>query len=383
MQARTSPTSPAAKKNAEAVTKVWTDGQLQQPPKTPWGRLVLLVVFLTLVLNVATVAAFGWYVHRYPQTWLSRFAPLTTTTTTVVQPTKEITASIVPAAIERLLESAHSLARNQGQSGVYRDSDALGLAWPLSSSGWTVSVEGAWPADVKTLTLIPAVGQAQAITSTVTDPGTQFVFLKSTELTASPVSLGSVDDLMVGTSVWVIDGQSAINRKIIRQVEPRWASSDLDEEYYQLDLSLNLPIGSAVVTTDGRLIGLVGQNDKIWPLPSVASAVKQVIQQASLSRPVLGIRTLNRATARVVGEPTASGWLIGADSGEPAVVAKGPADVAGLKDGDIITAIDDLAPTPDIFSVLGAYKAGDKIKITYQRKNQEKNATATLGSTRP
>lgn len=384
MQARTAPTSPAAKKNVETVTKVWTDGAIQQPPKTPWGRIILLVLLVTLIFDVATIAAFGWYVHRYPQSWLARFAPLTsTTTTTVVQPPKETAAVTAPAAVQRLLASAYGLARNQGQNGVYRSSDVLGLAWPLSGSGWTVSVNGAWPTDVKSLMLIPTVGQTQAVVSTITDPGTQFIFLKSTAISAQPISLGSAEAIVAGASVWVIDGQSAVPQRITQLVEPRWAASDRDETYFKLETSLAMPVGAAVVTADGQIIGLLGIENRVWPIPAIESVVKQVIQQAIVSRPVLGIRALNQATARITGQPTASGFLIGADDGDTAVVAKGPADQAGLKSGDVITALNGQLPTGTIFSALAAYQAGDKISLTFSRQTKEKTVNITLGSTRP
>lgn len=382
MQARTAPTSPAAKKNAEAVTKVWTEGQLQQPPKTPWGRLLVVVMLVTIMMNVVTVAAFGWYVHRYPNTWLTRFAPLTSTsTTTVIQPTKEPVTTI-PAAVQQVVASAYGLARNQGQSGVYRANDTLGLAWPLSSSGWTVSVNGAWPTDVKSLVVVPAVGQTQAVTSIVNDPGSQFIFLKSTELTGQPVSLGSTDDLQIGQSVWVINGATAVARQIVQSVEPRWASSDRDERYLKLDAPLNLPVGSGVVTSDGHVVGLLGTEGQVWPLPTILPIVKRVIQQAAISRPTLGIQTLNQSSARISDQPTGSGFLIGADGTSPAVIAKSPADKAGLKSGDIITALDGQAPTPSLLRTLSKYQPGDKVTITYLRQQKEKTVSVTLGSTR-
>jgi len=383
MQARTAPTSPAAKKNNDAVTKVWADGQIQQPSKTPWGRLILTVVFVTLILNIVTVAAFGWYVHRFPKTWLARFAPLTsTTTTTVIQSTKDSVTSSAPAAVERLLSSAYGLARNQGKEGFYRQSDMVGLAWPLSTSGWTVSVTGAWPTDVKSLVISPSVGQVQAVTSTVSDPGSSFIFLKSTELKTQPISLGSADDIVIGRRVWIVSGQLAVARELAQTIRPRWESSDRDESYVSLDAPVNLPVGSAVVTDDGEVIGLLGGESRVWPLPGISSIVRQVIQQATISRPVAGLRVVDQRLVRVADEPTAIGFLIGADEGEEAVVAKGPADKAGLKAGDIITAIDSQAPTATIFSALSSYKPGDKVTITYLRQAKEKTVSLTLGSTR-
>ncbi len=57
------------------------------------------------------------------------------------------------------------------------------------------------------------------------------------------------------------------------------------------------------------------------------------------------------------------------------------ASKAGLKEGDVITKIDDKKiETPDDLSkVIKAHKAGEKISITYLRDDKEQKATAELG----
>jgi PDZ domain-containing secreted protein len=53
---------------------------------------------------------------------------------------------------------------------------------------------------------------------------------------------------------------------------------------------------------------------------------------------------------------------------------------AGLKKGDIITAIDadKIAEPQDLFEKIAEYEPGDKITVTYLRNNKENKATATL-----
>ncbi len=383
MQARIAPTSPANKKSDEMVRQVWADGQIQQPVKIPWGKLSWLIIILSLIFSIGSFVAYGWLTHRYPQSWLTRIVPSTLTTTTVIQPAKESVQFAVPSAVQQVLNSSLGIVRNQGQVGVYRQSDILGLTWPLSSSGWTISITGAWPTDVKSLAVLPLVGQTLAVTSTVVDPGTQFIFLKSTEISSQPISIGTSDDLKIGQLVWIVDGRSAVARYLIEKVEPRWASSDRDESYWRLDSPVTMSIGSAVVLRDGTVIGLLGGEGRVWAMSSVTSVVKQVIQQSNISRPSIGLRVLNQATARINGQPTASGFEIGSDQGETAVTAKGPADKAGLKSGDIIMAIDDRVPAGDIFSILNTYKPGDIVTMSYRRQQKTKTASITIGSTRP
>ena len=60
----------------------------------------------------------------------------------------------------------------------------------------------------------------------------------------------------------------------------------------------------------------------------------------------------------------------------------GAADRAGLRAGDIITKIDDIAigELGDITAALKSYTAGDTVTITYYRNNQEQTAQLTLDS---
>ncbi|MGX5818399.1 PDZ domain-containing protein [Chitinophaga lutea] len=57
-----------------------------------------------------------------------------------------------------------------------------------------------------------------------------------------------------------------------------------------------------------------------------------------------------------------------------------PAAKAGLKVGDVITAVNDkkIAEPQDLFETIGGMEPGDKVTISYRRNGQEKKADATL-----
>lgn len=62
-------------------------------------------------------------------------------------------------------------------------------------------------------------------------------------------------------------------------------------------------------------------------------------------------------------------------------VSKGSAaEKAGLKQGDVITKINDkkIADADDLYDAIGKYKPDDKVTITYKRDNKESTTTATL-----
>src|SRR5947209_10732814 len=62
-------------------------------------------------------------------------------------------------------------------------------------------------------------------------------------------------------------------------------------------------------------------------------------------------------------------------------VTKGSAaDKAGLKEGDVITKINDnkIVAADDLYDAIGKYKPEDKVTITYKRDGKENTTTATL-----
>ncbi|ANE52235.1 PDZ domain-containing protein [Flavisolibacter tropicus] len=82
----------------------------------------------------------------------------------------------------------------------------------------------------------------------------------------------------------------------------------------------------------------------------------------------------NRAMLGVVTDENDKGAEISTVSKESA------AEKAGLKEGDIITKIDDkkIEGTEDVTKAVQAHKPGDKVKITYLRDGKEKTTTAEL-----
>jgi S1-C subfamily serine protease len=67
-------------------------------------------------------------------------------------------------------------------------------------------------------------------------------------------------------------------------------------------------------------------------------------------------------------------------AGQPSIVPNSPADKAGIKEKDIITAINgiNVDETNSLVSILGRYQVGDKVTLTIMREGKTEKIDVTL-----
>jgi 2-alkenal reductase len=121
------------------------------------------------------------------------------------------------------------------------------------------------------------------------------------------------------------------------------------------------------------------------PINIARPIMRQALNGEQLSRPYIGIHYLaiNAETAKTEKLPVDQGaWIHSTEaSGGPSVVAKGPAAVAGIKDGDIVTKINDQAidTVHPLDAVLSQFSPGDKVTLTVLRDGTQTTVVVTLG----
>ncbi|HEY1094947.1 MAG TPA: trypsin-like peptidase domain-containing protein, partial [Glycomyces sp.] len=122
-------------------------------------------------------------------------------------------------------------------------------------------------------------------------------------------------------------------------------------------------INTAIATTDSGSIGLG------FSIPSntVKDTVEQLIKNGSVERGYLGVS---------VSDTDGNGAMV------LSVEPDSPAAQAGLKEGDVITAIDGTPVTTaaEVVAAVQGTSSGTEITITYTRDQQEAETTATLAS---
>jgi len=155
--------------------------------------------------------------------------------------------------------------------------------------------------------------------------------------------------------------------------------------------------GGALLDSAGNVVGIntaVAQTAEGIGFAIPINIAKPIMQQAlagqKLARPWIGIR-YQALTQQIADQQKLSvsqgAWLQATSTGgasDPAVVPNSPAEKAGLKEGDIITAVDGvkitaLAPLDDI---LTEYTPGTTVALDVLRGGTKVTLTLTLG-TRP
>ncbi|HEX5500343.1 MAG TPA: PDZ domain-containing protein, partial [Thermomicrobiales bacterium] len=148
--------------------------------------------------------------------------------------------------------------------------------------------------------------------------------------------------------------------------------------------------GGPLVDANGDVIGVntlgISAAPQIGPvqglffaIPSntVQRIVQTLIASGSVAYPYIGAQILE------LSPDVASQYNLSVDYG--AYVARveqgGPAQMAGLQNGDVITAIDGkkIDSQNSFTELLFAHKPGDQVDVTVQRNGSEQHITVTLG----
>ena len=152
--------------------------------------------------------------------------------------------------------------------------------------------------------------------------------------------------------------------------------------------------GGALVDSLGQVIGIntavAGSAQGLGfaiPIEIAKPVMRQAVANQPIVRPYIGIvySSITPQVQREANLPVDKGaWISSDDTTRPSVVPGGPADTDGLKDGDIITAIDGqvIDATHSLEDLLVRSKPGDQVKLSVLRDGATVEVTVTLG-TRP
>ncbi len=264
--------------------------------------------------------------------------------------------------------------RNEAQVG-------LGSGVIVSPNGYILTnnhvVEGA--DDIEVILIDARKAKAKVIG---TDPETDLAILKI-ELDKLPVIvLGSSESIEIGDQVLAIGNPFGVGQTVTSGIISALGRSQLGinvfENFIQTDAAINPGnSGGALVDTQGRLLGI---NTAIYsrsggsmgigfaiPVSTARLVLESIVRDGQVTRGWIGVepQELNAELAQTFNISAKSGVII------TGVLQNGPAAAAGIRPGDVITAVTDkpVSNVNELLSAVAALKPGVSAVLKVHRRD--------------
>lgn len=238
-----------------------------------------------------------------------------------------------------------------------------------------------------------------------TDPLNDFAIIKINNVNnLSPVKLGDSKTTSAGQQVVAIGNalgayQNSVTSGIISGKGRSLTATDSGRTQYetlsdmiQTDAAINGGnSGGPLVNAAGEVIGIntayASQGNNVGfaiPISSVKGIIKNVLSGKGFERAVIGVRYIN-LTPTIAKEKNLSvtrGALIASSKNNKAIISGSAGDKAGLKENDIITAVNgtEIGSSGSLSSLIGEYSVGDTVKITVVRGGKTETLELTLAA---
>ena len=276
-----------------------------------------------------------------------------------------------------------------GDQGRDEPQGGLGSGVIISASGYILTnnhvVEGADEIEV-----VLADGRKVKAKVIGTDPETDLAILKI-ELDKLPVIvLGNSDALQVGDPVLAIGNPFGVGQTVTGGIVSALGRNRLGintfENFIQTDAAINPGnSGGALVDTTGALMGI---NTAIYsrsggsmgigfaiPVSTAKQVLESIVKDGQVTRGWIGVepQELNAELMETFNVKTKEGVII------TGVLQNGPAGQAGIKPGDVITAVNGkpVANVTELLGAVAALKPGVAAPLSVQRADKNTQISVT------
>ncbi len=227
-----------------------------------------------------------------------------------------------------------------------------------------------------------------------TDPSSDIAVVQVHARGLTQIRLGDSATLAVGDFVVAIGNPFGLpdsaSAGIVSGLQRSGLSPNNYEDYIQTDASINPGnSGGALVDLRGDLVGIntailsgSGENAGVGfaiPVDTAERVMRQLIRYGAVRRGQLGVSLypVTREVARSLGLRNAAGGLVAQ------VVPGSPAEKAGVRAGDVITAIAGhrIRSNTDLRNAIGLLRVGDRVTIDLLHDGRPEHRRAVLAST--
>ncbi|MEG6502250.1 MULTISPECIES: DegQ family serine endoprotease [unclassified Desulfovibrio] len=269
---------------------------------------------------------------------------------------------------------------------------SLGSGFLVSADGFIVTNNHVVAdADVIRVTLDQENGKSETFTATLVgaDEETDLALLKvDTQKNLPFLVFGNSDDLKVGEWLLAIGNPFGLDHTVtagILSAKNRNIHAGPFDNFLQTDASINPGnSGGPLLNMQGQVVGIntaiIASGQGIgFAIPSnmAAKIIDQIKSGKKVTRGWIGvtIQDVEENTAKALGMKDAKGALVGS------VMENEPAGKGGMKDGDIILAVDgkDIDDASALLRAIAEKNPGSKAVIKVWRDGKVLDLTVTLG----
>lgn len=228
-----------------------------------------------------------------------------------------------------------------------------------------------------------------------TDPDTDLAILKVDSENLPAITFAASEKLNVGDVVLAIGNPFGVGQTVTQGIISALGRNHLGintyENFIQTDASINPGnSGGALINTEGNLIGI---NSAIYsrnggsmgigfaiPANIAKQVMEQIVATGTVTRGWVGIEAqdITPELAESFKLPQARGSLIAG------VLKNSPADIAGIKAGDVLLAINDneILDSSSMLNIIAALKPNEEAVLQIARAEKEIKINVIIG-TRP
>ena len=292
-------------------------------------------------------------------------------------------------------KSVVSIITNTSTTGSFftgQVSQAAGTGFILSSDGYIATNKHVVANATKIGVILDDGSTYEDVELIGTDPINDFAIVKIKDVKdLTPIKIGDSKTTNIGQQVVAIGNalgtyQNSVTSGIISGKGRSLTASDSSRTTYetlsdmiQTDAAINGGnSGGPLVNAAGEVIGIntayASQGNNVGfaiPINSVKGIMAGVLKEGKFERAVLGVRyqTITPLIAKEKKLDVTAGAYVKGSNNASAVIKGSAGDKAGIKDGDIITAVNGtkIGTAGSLGSLIGEYAVGDTVKLEVYR----------------
>lgn len=313
----------------------------------------------------------------------------------IIDVAKKLSPSVVSITTE---QNAVDLFGRQAS----QNSDGTGII--IRGDGLILTNKHVIPDGVDKITVVTSDNKRYEGKVLARDPQLDLAYLKIEASGLRAAELGDSDQVETGQRVVAIGNAlgefentvtsgiiSGTGRPVVAGDRNATASTSENlQDLLQTDAAINPGnSGGPLVNVEGQVIGvntaIAGDAQNIGfaiPINQAKPDIASIESSGKLSKPYVGVHYvgLTADIAKSHNLSLSDGAYLISSAGVPAVLPNTPAAKAGLKEGDVITKVNDdkVDSKHSLSTLIGKYKVGDSVKLTIIRDDKEQQVSLTL-----